>query len=130
MLGFVAAEPSSPPGAGDPDLTDDELQAAIDRAQAKRSELVATQSTRGVVKMLNMLPRAAETYRKQVVAGLDGHSDAMIKARQILRESLGAIQLKIESDGSLRAEYSIQPAALIRAQMRMVGVKGFVLFLE
>lgn len=57
---------------GDPDLTADELQAAIDRAESKRRDLQQNQP--GVAdqppKVLATLPRAAELYRRQIARGL------------------------------------------------------------
>jgi len=62
---------------GDPDMTDDEVQAAIDRAQTKRQQLAATsRPASSAAKVLMMLPKAAELYRKQVIDGLDGHPEA------------------------------------------------------
>jgi DNA invertase Pin-like site-specific DNA recombinase len=47
--------------AGDPDLTPDELQAAIDRAEAKRRQVFDVQPTkRDNARLLAMLPRTAE----------------------------------------------------------------------
>jgi len=52
---------------GDPDLTADELQAAIDKAEQKRRELEAQQpESRAGAKILSMLPKAAELFRRQV----------------------------------------------------------------
>jgi hypothetical protein len=76
---------------GDPDLTADEPQAAIDRAEAKRRDL--QQNQRGIAdqppKVLAMLPRAAELYRRQIARGLQGNPDAALKARIFLREWFG-----------------------------------------
>lgn len=99
---------------GDPDLTDDELQAAIERVQAKRQELSLAQSTDESAKVLAMLPRAAELYRRQIDAGLEKDPELAQKARLILRELLGPIQLRPEPDGSLWADFTMQPAALVK----------------
>jgi hypothetical protein len=49
--------------AGDPDLEADELQAAIERAEAKRRELLAAQpAAKQSAKLFAMMPRAAEEY--------------------------------------------------------------------
>lgn len=66
--------------AGDPDLTTDELQVGIDRAEAKRRELLDarrtdSEDTRG----LAMLPKAAELYRDQIDQGLEGDPAAVTK---------------------------------------------------
>jgi site-specific DNA recombinase len=99
---------------GDPDLTDDELQMAIDRVESKRQELALAQSADESSKVLAMLPRAAELYRRQIDAGLQKDPEAAQKARLVLRELLGTIQLRPEPDGSLWADYILQPAALVK----------------
>ena len=98
---------------GDPDLADDELQAAINRAQAKRQELAAaTQSKGKVAKVLSMLPKAAETYRQQVIAGLDGKPEATAKAREILRELIGTVTIKAEGE-QVWGEFEARPDVLL-----------------
>jgi site-specific DNA recombinase len=100
--------------AGDPDLTPDELQAAIDRAEAKRRQVFDVQPTeRENARVLTMLPRTAELYREQIDQGLGGDPAASAKARTILREMLGEIMLSPGEGGSLWAEYAMQPAALL-----------------
>ena len=100
--------------AGDPDLTPDELQAAIDRAEAKRRQVLDVQPTeRENARVLAMLPRTAELYREQIGQGLGGDPAASAKARTILREMLGEIMLSPGEGGSLWAEYAMQPAALL-----------------
>jgi hypothetical protein len=67
---------------GDPDMTIDELQAAMDRAEGKRRELEEQQaSIRLPASAFSTVPRAAELYRRQVALGLAGHTDAILKAR-------------------------------------------------
>jgi hypothetical protein len=55
------------------------------------------------------LPRV----RDQIDQGLGGDLGAAAKARTILRDMLGEIMLSPGGDGSLWAEYAMQPAALI-----------------
>jgi site-specific DNA recombinase len=101
--------------AGDPDLTTDELQVGIDRAEAKRHQLLSSQPTESEnTRVLAMLPRAAELYRAQIDQGLGGDPNAVAKARTILRSMLGEIMLSPGEDGSLWAEYGMQPAALLQ----------------
>jgi len=101
--------------AGDPDLTVDELQVAIDRAESKRRELLSERPTESEnTRVLAMLPRAAELYRDQIEQGLGGDPGAATKARTILRSMLGEIMLSPGEDGSLWAEYGMQPAALLQ----------------
>ena len=99
---------------GDPDLTDDELQAAIDRAQAKRQELAAATQPAGsaAAKVLSMLPKAAEAYRKQVIAGLDGDLEATARARDILRDLVGTVTIKSEGE-QVWGEFEARPDVLL-----------------
>jgi DNA repair exonuclease SbcCD ATPase subunit len=106
---------------GDPDMPPDELQAAIERAEQKRQELEAQQpSARASAKVLSVLPRAAEMFRRQVEQGSDGDERAALKARVFLRELLGRINLKPKGEGELWAEYGMQPTALLK----VVGYSG------
>lgn len=103
---------------GDPDLAPDELQAALERAEGKRDELMAQQpSARRTAKIFEALPRAAELYGRQITAGLDGNAREALKARTFLRELFegGRIDLVAEPDGSLFAEFGLQKVALLRA---------------
>lgn len=59
-------------------------------------------------------------YRRQVELGLEGDERAALKARIFLRELLGRINLKPEGQGELRAEYGMQPTALLK----VVGYSG------
>lgn len=56
-------------------LTADELQVAIDRAGEKQRELEEEQpESKQSARVLTMLPRAADLYRRQVAQGLDGNA--------------------------------------------------------
>ena len=90
-------------GRGDPDMTTDEIQAAIDRADAKRRELQAQQpEALQSAKVLTMLPKAAAVYRKQIAEGLNGNAWEALKARIFLRDWFGgAIRLVPETGGGL-----------------------------
>ena len=93
----------------------DEIQVAIDRAEAKRRELQAQQpEAQQSAKVLSILSKAAAMYRRRVDQGLDGDAPAALKARVFLREFLGRINLKREGNDELWAEYGVQPAALLR----------------
>jgi hypothetical protein len=72
-------------------------------------------------KILAMLPKAAELYRKQVAQGLDRDPRAALKARVFLREWFtGKIRLEPLPDGGLMAHWNQQAAALLRG----VGTGG------
>jgi DNA invertase Pin-like site-specific DNA recombinase len=108
-----------------PDMAD-ELQAAVDRAEGKRRDLGARQpQSRQAAKLLSIVPRAAELYRRQINAGLDGDPRAALKARVALRELFvgGKIDLQPEPDGSLWAVGQLQPGVLMR-QAVAVGNGG------
>jgi site-specific DNA recombinase len=100
--------------SGDPDMPADELQAAIDRAEAKRRDLRDQQpgSTVPMSKALALMPRAAELYRRQVALGLDGNPQAAQKARLFLREWFGGnIRLEPLADGGLMAHWDQRTSA-------------------
>jgi hypothetical protein len=61
-----------------------------------------------------MLPRTTAFYRDQIDRGLGDDFVAAEKARAILRDILGEIMLSPGTDGSLWAEFSMQPAALLK----------------
>jgi hypothetical protein len=102
--------------AGDPDMTADELQVAIDRAEQKRRELESEQpAAKQSAKVLSILPKAAELYRRQVAQGLDGNPREALKARVFLREWFGGkIRLAPLPDGGLVAHWNENAAALLR----------------
>lgn len=103
-------------GRGDPDMTSDEIQAAIERAEEKRRELLSL-GDRSVTppKVAAVLPAAAALYRQQIAEGLTGNPQAALKARVILRALLGTIRLTPGENGSLWADYALQPAALLKS---------------
>jgi DNA repair exonuclease SbcCD ATPase subunit len=101
---------------GDPDMTADEIQATIERAQSKREELTgARPSAKNSARVFALLPNTAELYRRKITQGLDGHAADALQARTFLRGLLGDIRLEPAKDGSLWAAYEWQPGALIRA---------------
>jgi site-specific DNA recombinase len=112
---------------GDPDMTGDEIQAALDRAEQKRRELEAQQpAVRDSAKVFSMLPKAAELYRRQIAQGLDGDERAALKARVFLREWFGGkIRLEPLPDGGLMAHWNQNVAALLRGCERVVAGAGF-----
>jgi site-specific DNA recombinase len=103
--------------AGDPDMTAGDIQAAIERAQAKCQELRdSSPAAKQSAKMFAFLPKAAELYRRQIAQGLEGNPREALKARVFLREAFeGRIGMEPGEDGSLWAVYGFQPAALLRS---------------
>jgi hypothetical protein len=103
---------------GDPDLTGDELEGAIAKAEAKRQELIEQQpEAKASARIFAAIPRAAALYRAQVSAGLDGNPREALKAKAALRRLFvdGKVTLSNHADGSLRACYSLAPDALFKA---------------
>lgn len=102
---------------GDPDMAEDELQAAIERAEGKRRELLE-QAGLSIpsAKMFALLPKAAELYREQIVLGLDGDTQAALSVRTFLRDWFsGEIRLVPEPNGGLVAHWKLDQGALLRA---------------
>ena len=105
--------------AGDPDLEADELQLAIGAAENKRRNILEAQpASKRSAKILTAVPKAAQVYRRQIELGLGGDAREAAKARVILRDLLGPIQMCPGPDGSLWAQYHTRPAALVK---RAVG---------
>lgn len=105
---------------GDPDIEPDELQMAIDWAQAKRQRLAAPVLPDGSERdALSMLPKLGRIYREQIVAGLDGNPEATARARSILRELTGDVTIKAERD-QVWCEFQMRPDVLLRAADREV----------
>lgn len=109
--------------AGDPDLPPDELQAAIERAEAKRRALEVEQpEAKQSAKMLSILPRAADLYRRQIAQGLDGNAHEALKARVFLRDWFsGKIRLEPLPDGGLVAHWDQDETALLRRADHVVA---------
>ena len=78
------------------------------------------------------MPNAAQAYRRQIELGLDGDSREASRARVILRDLLGPIQMCPEPDGSLWAQYDTRPAALVKkavgASVELSGSGGRMAF--
>ncbi len=60
------------------------------------------------------LHKAAEAYRQQIERGLDDNPREANKARVILKDLLGPIQMCPGPDGSLWVEFYARPAALVK----------------
>ena len=88
---------------------------AIEAAQGKRQELLDAQpAARHSAKVLAALPNAAAAYKRQIEKGLEANPREANKARVILRDLLGPIQMCPGADGSLWAEFDARPAALLK----------------
>jgi site-specific DNA recombinase len=101
---------------GDPDMTADELQAAIEKTEEKRRELEEQQAgAASSARAPSILPRAAELYRRQVALGLEGDPQATLKARVFLRDWFGGkIRLEPLPDGGLMAHWNQNVGALCK----------------
>ena len=107
---------------GDPDMTDDELAAAIDRAAEKRRRLLhAPDVSEHAGKLVTALPNAAELYRRQIAVGLDGNPREAAEARRILREILGGKVPLARRGRELWAQIELRPEALL---LRAEGTCG------
>lgn len=107
---------------GDVDMAADEIQAAIDRAEAKRRELKEQgAAAKPPASAFTMLSQAAEAYRRQITQGLAGEPRAALKARVLLRELFGGeIRLVPDKQGGLVAHWNLHTAALLHG----VGTVG------
>jgi site-specific DNA recombinase len=100
--------------AGDPDMTPDEIGAAIAVAEAKRAAAIPPAPLKANISTL--LPKAAALYRAKIDRGLEGDPVAATAARTVLRGLVGGkIDLVTEPDGSLWAVYGLNLAALLEA---------------
>jgi len=103
---------------GDPDMTTDEIQAAIDRAETKRLELKEASGPKPsrASNIPSALPRAANLYKRQIALGLNGDRRAADKARVLLRDWFGGrIRLVPQPDGGLIANWNLHNVALLKA---------------
>ncbi len=88
---------------------------ATDAAQRKRRELANDQpEAHDSAKIITALPNAAEAYRQQIERRLDDNPRDANKARVILNDLPGPIQMCPGPDGSLWAEFYARPAALVK----------------
>jgi hypothetical protein len=117
---------------GDPDIEPDEIQAVIDRVEEKRQQITDRQpAAKASARILVMLTRAAEIYRREIADGLAGNALAVLKARLILRDILGTVRLDAGEGGTLFAEYRLNPAVLFKdAQSDVLGAARFALSLD
>ncbi len=107
---------------GDPDMSPDELQGVIERAEAKRRELVEQQpAMKAAAKVIRMLPNAAARAQRVISEALAGDMRASLKARAMLREAFnGEIVLEPREGNQLWTMASVNRAA----PLRLVGTSG------
>jgi DNA invertase Pin-like site-specific DNA recombinase len=75
---------------GDPDLSSDDLGAALQKAEAKRAALLSAEpEAKRMDKVLQALPAAAAEYRRQIAKGLKGNRAEASRARLAVRKLLG-----------------------------------------
>jgi site-specific DNA recombinase len=99
---------------GDPDLTDDELQAAIDCAELKQHHAMRVAADKEGRHILSALPKAADLRRAQLALGQAGDLRAAQEARTMLRRMIpGRVTLVPEPAGRLWAEFGVEPTALL-----------------
>jgi site-specific DNA recombinase len=110
---------------GDPDMTADELQVAIERAESKRKQLLMGFSGHKndvSGQLLAAVPRAAALYEHQISRGLDEDPEATTEARLILKELIPErVRLMPKDDGTLWAKFDLHPSALLTA---VAGERG------
>jgi hypothetical protein len=101
---------------GDSEMPADEIQAAIDCAEAKRQELAAQlPEAKQSAKVLSFLPRAAHLYCRQITLGLEGDPRAALQARVFLREWLGGkIRMEPLPGGGLMAHWNENSYTLLK----------------
>jgi hypothetical protein len=93
---------------------------AIERAEAKKRALeTKLPQSRAEQRVADFLPRAAALYKAQVAKGLDGDRREAAKARVVLKEMFGRINMRREGE-KLFAEYTLKPEALLQ----VVGLKA------
>jgi site-specific DNA recombinase len=81
------------------------------RVMRPRSEWVS--SVDESLRIVSMLPKAAEAYRRQITLGLEGEPRAVLKARSILRELFGGeIRRVPEPDDGLTAHWNLHVSTL------------------
>jgi site-specific DNA recombinase len=110
---------------GDPDMPGDEIEAAIERAAAKRSELAGVRavSVAARAKVLVLLPKMAAAYREQIERGIDGDARAAAQARAIVSQLIGgSFKLVPDGEGRLVAHFGLHKVPLLRA----AGAQGFM----
>ena len=109
--------------AGDANLAPDELRMAIDRAEAKRAELLQGQpEAKATAKILRILPKAAEKFRKEIEAGLEGDAVAAARARAAVSMLIDG-EFKLTPDpetGVMVAHFGLNRLPLLRA----AGIRG------
>lgn len=100
---------------GDPDMTPDELKAVLDAAVAKRQALAQAQpEAKATAKILSMLPKAADTYLRQIDQGIGGDPRQVQRARHILRGLVGQVDMVPGQKGELFASYRLNPWAVLK----------------
>jgi hypothetical protein len=105
---------------GDDDMTDDEILSVIERAEAKRAELLAARpEAKRTAKILLALPAAAAQVVKQIKLGLHGDTVERGRARVAIRQLVNdEITLKPSKDKThLVAHMRFRQLALLGQQL-------------
>ena len=108
QLGARIERPRERLQRGDPDMAPDEIQAAIDRAEVKRRKLLDQQpEAKESPRVLSVLPRAAEMYRRPANRHrarrrrARGAKSERVPARMVLREDHSGSAAGRRTDGAL-----------------------------
>jgi hypothetical protein len=72
-------------------------------------------AAKDTARVIALLPQAAAEYRQQINEGLGDSPAQAAKARLILRELIGPVELDQQPDGWVRIHYKIKPSVLIQA---------------
>jgi site-specific DNA recombinase len=105
---------------GDPDLSADDLQTAIEKAERYRLELLHAQQhgarsgKAGARRLYAALPNAAHLYERQIARGLTGKSEHVTKARALLKELFGGQIVLRQTPKGLIARSALHRDVLLR----------------
>jgi hypothetical protein len=91
-----------------------ETHFARGKAEAKRAELEARQpSAKASARVLALLPKAAEEFRRQLRQGLEGDERAVLRARVALRRYYGGEIRLVTKGKSIEARWDGARAAKV-----------------
>jgi hypothetical protein len=75
-------------------MRNEDIQNAINNAEEERDALgMNPPGKREIDKIVTVLPKAAEIYRRQLAKGLSKDPGAVLKAREVLRAIIGEVTM-------------------------------------